>query len=95
MRGVIPALANTVGGMGFPVQGKDFQQGVVIGMINGQAPGTFADLETPSRTAVAWDIQAPVHPRTAAAPSPAPAARRHRGDHDGALTPSSALCCEG
>jgi hypothetical protein len=37
MRGVIPALANTVGGMGFPVQGKDFQQGVVIGMINGQA----------------------------------------------------------
>jgi hypothetical protein len=49
MRGGIPALANTVGGMEFPVQGKDFQQGVVVGMINGQAR-TFANLETPSRT---------------------------------------------
>jgi hypothetical protein len=76
MRGVIPA------------QGKDFQPGVVIGMINGQAPGGVCrpSRPLPDRTRMG--------PRNAAARSPTPAARRHRGDHDGALTPSSALCCE-
>jgi hypothetical protein len=42
---VIPAPANTVGGLGFTVQGKNFQPGVVIVMINGLAPGTVADAD--------------------------------------------------
>jgi hypothetical protein len=42
---VIPAPANTIGGRGFTLQGKNFQPGAVTVKISGQAQGTVVDAD--------------------------------------------------